>query len=206
MTDRAIRRAIVDCGRRLYARGLVAHYDGNVSVRTEDGRVWTTPTGVPKGALRPRDLVCVDLGGATLRGRNRPSSELRMHLRVYREDPSVRAVVHAHPPAATAHAAAGLPLDRPVLTEVLATLGTVPVAPYATPGTEAVGDSVAPFVRTHGAVLLANHGALAWGRTLEEAYGRMETLERYAEVLVLLERLGGGRDLPPERIAELAQP
>ncbi len=196
MTDRAIRKSIVDVGRRLYARGLVASFDGNVSVRTDDGRVWTTPTGVPKGRLRPRDLVCTDLEGRVLRGRRAPSSEIRMHLRVYRENPEARAAVHAHPPSATAFAAAGLPLDRPVLTEMAAVLGTVPVAPYAAPGTEAVGDSVAPFCRTHRAVLLANHGALSWGASLEEAYGRMESLESYATVLLHLARLGGGRDLP----------
>lgn len=184
MRDAMIRREIVEIGRRMYARGLVASFDGNISVRTPDGRVWTTPTGVPKGFLKPRELVCVDLEGNILAGRKAPSSELKMHLRVYHENPAVFAVVHAHPPVATSYAIAGYRLDRAILAEPTVTLGIVPVAPYATPGSQEVPDSIAPYCRTSNAVLLANHGALTWGADLLEAYGRMESVEYYATVLM----------------------
>ena len=184
MRDARIRKEIVEIGRRMYARGLVASFDGNISVRTTDGRIWTTPTGVPKGFLTPKDLVCVDRDGNRLAGKRSPSSELKMHLRVYQENPAVFAVVHAHPPVATSYAIAGYRLDRAILAEPTVTLGIVPVAPYATPGSQEVPDSIAPYCRTSNAVLLANHGALTWGSDLLEAYGRMESVEYYATVLM----------------------
>ena len=127
-------------------------------------------------------LVKVDMSGHVLSGSAQPSSELRMHLRVYAENPQVQAVVHAHPPIATSFAIAGIPLDTAILPEAIVNLGVVPVAPYAVPGTQAVPDSIAPYCRTHNAVLLANHGALTWGRDLWQAYFRMESLEYYATV------------------------
>lgn len=191
------RQAIVSCGQILYGRGFMAAFDGNISVRVGENQLWTTPTGVCKGFLQEDMLVMTDLTGAVLEGTRKPSSELAMHLRIYRENPDLRAVVHAHPPASTAFAAAGLPLDRPVLQEAVVQLGTVPLAPFALPGTPAVGDSVAPFCRDYRGALLEYHGAVTWGESLLEAQHRMECLEQYATVLLHLRALGCQRTMPP---------
>jgi L-fuculose-phosphate aldolase len=180
---------------------LIAAYDGNISCRADGGdpAFWTTPTGVCKGFLTEEILVGLDAAGRVTAGNSRPSSEIGMHLRVYRENPAVRAVVHAHPPAATALACMGRALERPVLPEVLLTLGPVPLAPYAVPGSAAVAENVAPYCRTHNGVLLANHGAVTWGGDLWEAYYRMEKLEHYAEVLLRIEAAGGqAREIPAD--------
>ena len=178
------RQGILEVGRRMYARGFAAANDGNITCRVSDNTLWTTPTGVSKGYMSEEMLILVDLDGNVLEGTGKPSSELRMHLRVYRENPAILACVHAHPPVASAFAVAGLPLDRPILPEGIVMLGEVPVAPYAQPGTREVPDSIAPFCRTHNAVLLANHGALTWGTELMQAYMRMESLENYAKVIL----------------------
>ena len=165
----------------MYAKNMVVSNDGNISCRVADG-IWATPTGVCKGDMTLEMLVKVDGDGHILEGTHKPSSELKMHLRVYQENPDVQAVVHAHPPMATSFAVAGIALDTPILPEAIVNLGVVPVAPYAVPGTQAVPDSIAPYCRTHNAVLLANHGALTWGKDLWQAYFRMESLEYYAQL------------------------
>ncbi|MEM1484409.1 class II aldolase/adducin family protein [Oscillospiraceae bacterium PP1C4] len=175
---------IIEIGRRMYHRGFVAANDGNVSCRINKNEIWTTPTGVSKGYMTREMLVKVDLDGKILMGKLKPSSEIKMHLRVYQENPDVKAVTHAHPPIATSFAIAGRPLDRAILPEAIVNLGTVPIAPYATPGTTEVPDSIAPFCKDYNAVLLANHGALTWGRDLFEAHFRLESLEYYATVLM----------------------
>lgn len=185
-TDQEARNAILEIGRRMFARQYVAANDGNISVRTAPDRIWVTPTGVSKGYMTEDMLLCVDLEGRVLEGTAAPSSEMKMHLRVYRENPEVGGVVHAHPPAATSFAIARVPMDMALLTETVFNLGVVPVAPYATPGTQEVPESIAPFCRTHNAVLLANHGALTWGRSAMEAYYRMESLEGSAVILMNL--------------------
>ena len=167
---------ICEIGRRMYQRAYVAANDGNISCRVGEDSVWITPSGVSKGYMTEDMLLRVDLEGHVLEGSRKPSSEMKMHLRVYLENPAVRAVVHAHPLAATSFAIARVPLDTAVLTE----------AEYATPGTQGVPDSVAPFCRDYNAVLLANHGALTWGLDVLEAYYRMETLECYAAILMNL--------------------
>ena len=151
-------------------------------------------------------LVKTDLAGTVLEGTRKPSSELKMHLRVYQENPDLRAAVHAHPPVATSFAIAGLPLDRPILPEAIVQLGTIPVAPYAEPGTQAVPDSIAPFCRDYGGVLLANHGALTWGYDLTQAYYRMETLEYYAQVTInSVFLLGRANALTGEQVERLTE-
>lgn len=190
-SDREAVRDILEAGRRMYEKGFVAANDGNLSCRVSDNVLWTTPTGVSKGYMTPDMLVKVDLDGHVLEGSRVPSSELKLHLRVYRENPAVTAVVHAHPPVATAFAIAGIPLDRPVLPEAVIQLGEVPIAPYATPGTQGVPDAVAPFCSTHNAVLLANHGALTWGGSILQAWYRMESVEYYATILLLTDRVLG---------------
>lgn len=205
--EQEARELILEVGRRLYQRGFVAANDGNISVMTAPGVLWATPTGVSKGFMTADMLVRTDLDGTVLEGSARPSSELKMHLRAYRENPEIRAVVHAHPPVSTAFAIAGIPLDQPILSEAVMQLGAVPVAPYAQPGTRAVPDSIAPFCRTCRAVLLANHGAVTWGASLMEAYFRMESLEHYAQTtLNSVYLLGRARPLSPEQVEALAGP
>ena len=194
-TDQEARAAILEIGRRMFARQYVAANDGNISVRTAPDRIWVTPTGVSKGYMTEDMLLCVDLEGRVLEGTASPSSEMKMHLRVYQENPEVGSVVHAHPPAATSFAIARVPMDMALLTETVFNLGVVPVAPYATPGTQEVPESIAPFCRSHNAVLLANHGALTWGPDLWSAFDRMETVEQTARIYANVQLLGGGVEL-----------
>ena len=186
-SDKEARELIIEIGRRMFERRYVAANDGNISIRVGEDRVWVTPAGVSKGYMTEDMLICVSMEGKVLEGRLKPSSESGMHLRVYRENPEVGAVVHAHPVTATAFAIAGVPLDLALMTESVIGLGVVPVAEYATTGTPAVAESVAPYCRDYNALLLSNHGALTWGRTGMEAYYRMETLECCAGVM---EKLG----------------
>ncbi len=195
--DAAAKASLLSCGARLYQRGFVAANDGNLSIKVGENELWATPTGVSKGSMTEDMLVKLDLTGRVLAGDRTPSSEIGMHLRIYRENPTVGGVVHAHPPAATAFAAAGLPLDQPVLQEAVVQLGTVPLAPFALPGTPAVADCVAPFCREYRGVLLEYHGAVTWGDTLEQAQHRMECVEQYATVLLHLRTLGSNRVIPP---------
>ncbi len=168
----------------MYAKGFVASNDGNISCRVGPNTIWTTPTGVSKGFMTQDMLVKMDLDGKVLMGRLKPSSEIKMHLRVYQENPRLQAVTHAHPPMATCFAIAGQPLDAAILTEAILSLGTIPVARYATPGTQEVPDSIAPFVNHYNGVLLANHGALTWGDDIYQAFYRLESVEYYATILM----------------------
>lgn len=205
-SDNEARRDILEVGRRMYTRGFVAANDGNISCRVADG-VWATPTGVSKGFMRKRDLVKLSLDGKTLRsGPLGASSEIKMHLRVYAENPAVRAVTHAHPPVATSFAVAGISLDRAIYPEALVNLGTVPCVRYETPGSAGIPDSVAPYCKTHNALLLANHGALSWGRDVFEAFYRLESTEHYAMILMLTGRvIGKAKLLSRPQIDELLE-
>jgi L-fuculose-phosphate aldolase len=187
--------AVVGICRRLYDRGLIAGSDGNVSVRLDDGTVLVTPSDASKADLDSANLVRVSIDGAVLSG-GRPSSEIRMHLRIYQRRADVRAVVHAHPPVATGFATSGQSFMTPVLPEVILTLGDVPVVPYATPGTSALADSLEPYLTAgQDAFLLANHGATTVGATLELAHRRMEGLEHAARILLVARVLGGPNEL-----------
>jgi len=185
-TDQQAKNLILDIGRRMFERRYVAANDGNISIRTGENRVWVTPTNVSKGDMTEDMLICVDLDGNILEGSRKPSSELKMHLRVYRENPEIGSVVHAHPSAATSFSIARIPLDVALMTESVIGLGVVPVTEYATAGTQAVPDSVAPYCQDYNAVLLANHGALTWGADAMQAYYRMETLECCATIMMNL--------------------
>ena len=199
----ALRREVALVCRRLYERGLIAGPDGNVSVRVAEDRVLVTPSGLSKVDVRPADLVEVTLDGARVAGRGRASSELGMHLRIYRRRPDVGAVVHAHPPAATAHAVAGAPFVARVLPEVMFQMGEVAAVPYATPGTPALADALEPFLADHDAFLLANHGATTVGATLRAAHQRMESLEHAARILLHAHRLGRATPLTHDQLREL---
>jgi L-fuculose-phosphate aldolase len=184
------RADIVEVGRRLWARGFVASNDGNISVRLGENRLITTPKSVSKGFMTPDMMVITDLQGARVAGEREPSSELKMHLEVYRNRPDARAVVHAHPPTATGFAVAGIPLDRAVLAEVITTLGSIPLAEYATPSTEELPAAVRKYVKAHDGILLANHGALALAGDVFSAYYRMETIEHFAKISLVARTLG----------------
>ena len=205
MSLEALRADICEVGRRMYARGYTASNDGNISVRVGDDRLLMTPKGVCKGFMTP-DMMCVtDLGGRKIAGDRDPSSEMLMHLEVYRQRPDVRAVVHAHPPTATGFAVAGIPLTRAVLAEVLTTLGSIPIAEYATPSTSELPAAVAKYIKAHDGMLLANHGALTVGADLFSAYFKMETIEHFAKISLVARLLGRENVLAREEVERLQE-
>lgn len=192
-----LRKQLVAICRRLYDRELIVGTAGNVSVQVGQDRYLTTPSGVCKGYLEPADLVAVDAAGRKLAGSRQPSSEYDMHRTIYAVRPDARAVVHAHPMAATAFSVAGVSLEEPVLTEAAQCIGRIATASYATPGTPAVGAGLADLMRDHDVVVLDHHGAVACGPDLETAFGIMETLEHTARIVLYARMLGGTRPLPP---------
>jgi len=201
MGEGGAHKDLVTYGRRLYDKGFVASTDGNLSARLPDGGFLATPTGLPKGELSQALLASLDPEGQPLSGK--ASSEWPMHLAIYRARPDVNAVVHAHPPFATALACAGRAIDRPVLSEVVISLGTVPLAPFDLPSTEGLADRVAAALGSHAAVLLANHGAVTVGPDPRTAYYRMETLEQAARITLYADLLGGGQPLPEPAVRAL---
>ena len=198
-----VREEICGVCRLLYQRGYVVSNDGNVSVRVEADRVLITPSGVSKGRMTPDMPVLCDLEGHVLEGDRHPSSESKMHLMVYRERPDVQAVVHAHPPFSTARAVCRRPLTERYLAETVLGLGEIPVTEFAMLSTDEVPNSVRPFVRTHNAVLLANHGSLAWGPDLLSAFDRLEVVEQTAKIHFLVDRMGGGAEITPDQAETL---
>jgi L-fuculose-phosphate aldolase len=202
-SESQLRADIVEVGRRLYARGYTASNDGNISVRLDAGRLLMTPTSVCKGFMTPEMMCITDLEGRKLAGDRGPSSEILMHLEVYRQRPDAQAVVHAHPPTATGFAVAGIPLTRAVLAEVVTTLGSIPIAEYATPSTTELPEAVRRYVKAHDGMLLANHGALTLGKDLFGAYYKMETIEHFAHISLVARMLGGERLLTQQEVDRL---
>ncbi len=200
MQRREAAREIVRCCRGLWEAGLIAGSEGNVSVRLARNRVLVTPRGLLKSELSSRDLVEVDLAGNQRKGSRQATTELDLHLRAYRQREECGAVVHAHPPTATAFAVAGEGLPGDVLPEIALLMGQVPCVPYATTGTSSLGDAAEPFLARHVAILLANHGALTWGRDLTQARIRMESLEHAARILLAARALGKVIRLTREQI------
>ena len=200
-----IKQEICEIGRRVYERGMVAANDGNFSVKLSENEFLCTPTGVSKGFMTPEYICKIDADGKLLEanGNFRPSSEIKMHMRVYKERPDVQAVVHAHPPYATTFAAARIPLEQPVLSEAVLSLGRVPVAAYGTPSTQEVPDAVEEYLPYYDAMLLANHGALTYGETLLNAYHKMESVEFYAKILYQVKLLGGAKELTEEQVEDI---
>ena len=199
MSAGALADAVVTVCRRLYERGLIAGQDGNVSARLGADRLLVTPAGLSKIDVAADDLVVVTTGGEHVAGARRPSSELGMHLRIYAMRADVGAVVHAHPPTATGFAVAGESFVADVLPEIIFQLGRVPLVPYATPGTPAVAEGLAPYILEHDAFLLANHGATTVGESLLVAHQRMESLEHAARILLAARQLGRVTTLAPEQ-------
>jgi L-fuculose-phosphate aldolase len=204
MNASAAARRMAQCCRQLAALGLIAGRDGNLSVRLGPDRVLVTPSGVIKALVTAADMVEVDRLGRTRRGRHNPTSELDLHLRILGRRPDVGAVVHAHPPVATGFAVAGQGFQTFVLPELILQCGHVPLVPYGTPGTPELGDQVEQFIAEHEALLLANHGAVTVGRTLDAAWIRMESLEHAARIICTAHTLGRVNELTPDQVARLA--
>jgi L-fuculose-phosphate aldolase len=199
----AFRADIVEVGRRMYARAYVASNDGNISIRLDDDTILTTPKSVSKGFMTPDMMVVTDLSGKKLRGVRDASSELLMHLEVYKNRPDARAVVHAHPPTATGFAVAGIPLDRAVLAEVVTTLGSIPIAEYGTPSTPELPEAVRKYIKAHDGLLLANHGALTVAGDVFAAYYKMETIEHFARISLVARQLGREHLLSRDEVTRL---
>jgi L-fuculose-phosphate aldolase len=176
---------------------------GNLSVRLDRQRLLVTPTGVSKFLLKISDIVVVDLEGRQLEGTRRVTSEVSMHLAVYRHRPDISAVIHSHPPIATAFACTGRGLDEMLCQEAVMTLGIVPLAGYATTGTGEVAASLIPYLPGHDAILLANHGAVSYGDNLLKAFQKMETVEHLAQITLAAHQLGDIRILQQEQIEKL---
>lgn len=205
--EQKLREQICDIGKNLWTLGFVAANDGNISVRLADGSILTTPTGMSKKNMKPEMLIRMSIDNEILECPEgyRPSSEFKMHLACYRNRHDVMAVVHAHPPTATGFAVAHKPLDNYAMSEAAVCLGSVPVAPFATPSTDEVPNSIIPYLPYHDAIMLANHGVITMGINLTEAYYRMETVEHYAKVSLVAEQLGGPVEIPQDKIPALCE-
>ncbi len=190
MNEYQLKQEICEIGRRVYAKGFAAANDGNISVRLSEREVLCTPTMMSKGFLKPADLCVVDYEGKQLRGTRKRSSEILLHLSVYKHRPDVQAVVHCHPPHATAFAVAGVPVPTCVLPEVEVFLGIVPTAIYETPGTQKFADTIVPHLKASNTIILANHGTVTFGPDLEKAYWNSEIIDAYCNILILSKQIG----------------
>ncbi|MGH8323177.1 MAG: class II aldolase/adducin family protein, partial [Steroidobacteraceae bacterium] len=202
-TEKEYREEIVEVGRLVWQKGWVAANDGNISLRLDENRVLCTPTGVCKGMMRPDDLIVCDAQGVKIEGARERTTEIAMHMTIYRLRPDVRAVVHAHPPVATGFATAGRPLNLALLPEMIVGLGTVPLAHYGLPGTPALTEGMLPLIPNYDAILLANHGAVSYGDSLQQAFFRMDTVEHLARIALVAELVGGPTLLPKTEVAKL---
>jgi L-fuculose-phosphate aldolase len=202
-SERQARQQIVRFGKMLHDRGYVAATDGNLSVRLNNGHILATPTAMSKGALRPSDMVIVDLEGHRVAGRHHVSSEIAMHLMIYKLRPDIHGVVHAHPPTATGFAAAGLALDQPLVCEVVIGLGSIPLAKYGTPGTPELCETLKPLIAQYDAILMSNHGVVTYADTLERAHMKMETVEHFAQIALVTHLLGRQQPLKDEALEKL---
>lgn len=199
----AARQEICEMGRRIYARAFVAANDGNISARLSEDRILCTPTGVSKGYLQEEMLAICDMDGGQVSGPMKISSEIRMHLEAYKLRSDIAAVVHAHPPTATGFAVAGLDLTECVLPEVIVLLGGVPLAPYGTPGGPDIFEPMRPLVEKYDAVLMANHGAVTLGKSVQDAHFKMETVEHFARIALVARQLGSTNHLSEQHVQEL---
>jgi L-fuculose-phosphate aldolase len=189
-TESELRQEIIEIGRSVHRQGLVSGFDGNISTRLDDQRILCTPTAISKGMMTPDDLIICDYDGKKVAGHRGVTSEIAMHLLIYRRRPDVNAVVHAHPPTATGYAAAGMSLNKALVSEIVLSLGCIPLARYGTPGTPELTQALEPLVTSYDAILMANHGVVTCGPDLMRAYFKMETVEHFAKVSLVTEILG----------------
>jgi L-fuculose-phosphate aldolase len=204
MFDESQQRAeIIQFGKLLHQKGYVAATDGNLTVRLDKNSILSTATGMSKGMMGPDDLVVVDLDGRKISGRRNVSTEIGMHLLIYRLRPDVHGIVHAHPTTATGYAAAGIPLNKALISEVVLSLGSIPLARYGTPGTPELTEALEPLIPHHDAILMANHGVVTYGDTLLRAYMKMETVEHFAKIALVTHLLGQQQPLSDEAVEKL---
>ena len=203
MNELGIKHDIVEVGKRMYNREFVASNDGNLSVRISPNEIIITPTGISKGYMSVGDMLKVDMNGNVLSGSKKPSSEIKMHLAVYKNRPDISAVCHAHPQKATAFAVARQVCKDIALPEVIFSLGNVALSDYAAPSTDELPKSIEKIIKTTDAVLLSNHGALTIGEDIFDAYYKMETLEHFAGIILYARQLGGEKNLSQEQIEQL---
>ncbi len=205
LSELEIKKEICEIGKRIYDKGMVAANDGNISVKLSENEFLCTPTGVSKGFMTPEYICKVDRTGKVIEANEKykPSSEIKMHMRVYDERSDVNAVVHAHPMYATAFAIAGIPLTQPIMPEAVIFLGSVPIAEYGTPSTHEIPDAISKYLQHYDALLLENHGALTYSDSLLSAYHKMESVEFYAKLLFLTKQLGGPQELSNVQVEKL---
>src|SRR5204863_9150214 len=202
-SERQHRREIASFGKMLHERGYVAAMDGNLSVRLDERRILATPTAMSKSMMRPADMVIVDLEGRHISGRRAVSSEIAMHLLIYKLRPDVQGIVHANPPTATGFAAAGIALNQPLVCEVVIGLGSIPLAKYGTPGTPELTAALEPLIPQFDAILMSNHGVVTYADTLHHAYMKMETVEHFSQIALVTHLLGRQQPLKDVEIEKL---
>ncbi|MGH9611938.1 MAG: class II aldolase/adducin family protein [Bryobacteraceae bacterium] len=202
-TEQEHRRDIIEIGKLVYQKGWVAANDGNITIRLDENRILCTPAGVSKGLMREEDLGVCDIEGVLLEGSRARTSEIAMHLTIYKMRPDIRSVVHAHPPVATGFAAAGRPLNLALLPEVIIGLGSVPLAEYGLPGTPALTEGMLPYIPKYDALLMGNHGSVCYGSDVYKAFFNMETVEHFARITLVAELLGGAKPLPRVEVQKL---
>jgi L-fuculose-phosphate aldolase len=202
-SERKYRSQMIEFGKMLHQRAYVAAMDGNLSVRLDEDRILATPTAMCKSMMRASDLVIVDLEGRRIEGRRNVSSEIGMHLLIYKLRPDIRGIVHAHPPTATGFAAAGMALNKPLVCEVVIGLGSIPLAAYGTPGTPELAAALEPLVPQYDAILMANHGVVAYANDLHQAYMNLETVEHFAQIALVTHLLGKQQPLAGANLQKL---
>lgn len=198
-----IRSLMVEFGRRLYERNHIGAAEGNLSTRLDDGRIMITPSGISKGHMKAEEMIICDSSGKKVQGAGKPSSEIKLHVAIYNWRTDISAICHAHPVYATGYSTARLPLMRPILPEVVGTIGGVPLAHYGAPGSSDLSETLADIIERYDVFLLEAHGVLSLGKTIEDAFNKVETVERFANILFVAEQLGPVRDLPPKEIERL---
>ena len=205
MNEYKLKESMCEIGRRIYAKGFAAANDGNITIRLNEREVLCTPTMVSKGFLKPDDICKVDYEGKQLAGTKRRTSEVLLHLSVYKIRPDVQAVVHCHPPHATAFAVAHEPIPKCVLPEVEVFLGEVPMAVYETPGNQKFADTIVPYLKDCNTIILANHGTVSFGPDLEKAYWNTEIIDAYCKILILARQLGRVNYFSEQQTKELLE-
>jgi len=203
LTKWQAKELLCEIGRRVWVKNFVAANEGNFSFRLDENSVLSTPTLQSKGFLKPEDIVTVNMEGKKIEGLKEPTSEVLLHLEIYKNRPDIKAVIHAHPPCATSFAVVKRPLPKCILPEVEIFVGEIPIVEYATPGTQELAESVKPFLSDFTAFLLANHGALTIGSDIEDAYYKMEIVEEYCRVLLYTRQLDGYTQMTDEKVGEL---
>ena len=203
VSEDKIRAEIARFCHLIYEKSYVASTDGNVSVRLPDGHIMCTPTICNKGFVKPEDMVIIDSKGQRVKGERKASSEIAMHILIYEMRRDINAVVHAHPQCATAYAAAGIPLNKALISEVVLALGCIPLTQYGTPGTPELSDQLRPFIKDFDALLMSNHGVVTYGANLEDAFNRMDTVEHFAKISIYTKILGRERLLSSEDVEKL---